>query len=511
MIRSLWKGCRRLAALLFRRVRFVVLKVSLPRPPSPEPVAEGVWVREITAADQQRVASIPHASAAFEFTERLATSKGVMVIDADGPAGYAWCTGGARAKEGTAHFHFPVIPAPGTGYIFDVIVAPTKRGGGYGRLLLAALLAQAEREGMRSVFLFTGIHNQRMRRLCSSLGFCEAGELKFCRVLGQVSSDVSALRSVGGAWVKHVRLEQLIRDKLGFDPSGAEIVEIVGGTNQCFSVSRADAHYFVRLPGPSGASLGIRRDVEIATLKAVSSAGVCAEPVYFSEADGTMITTKIEGRQLSRRAFSSRSTIRNVVETVKRIHGITAVQHAFSPYSQIRDRIRMARQKNVPLPDYLDGLMARLDGIERRNAVNPQKFTGLCHNDLIVENFIFSDSVRILDWEFAGMGDVFYDLATLSLYLSERKRKYLLKCYFGSHSRQYHERLNDMLFVARFWNAMWAVTLDDGTEKASPYRHMAASFFESIRDKSFIERCLYKSRVPRALRKVGRVLARYAR
>ena len=378
-------------------------------------------------------------------------------------------------------------------------------------MLLTALLAQAEREGMRSVFLFTGIRNQRMRRLCSNLGFAEAGELKYCRVLGRVSSEVSALRSVGGAWVKHAQMEQLIRDQLGFDPAGAEVVEIVGGTNQCFSVSRGDAQYFVRLPGASGSILGIRRDVEIAALKAASSIGVCAEPIYFSEADGTMITTKIEGRQLSQREFSSRSTIRNVVQTVKRFHGITEVQHAFSPYRQIRDRICIAKQKNVPLPDYLDDLMARLDEIEKRNAVNPQKFIGLCHNDLIVENLIFSDSVRIVDWEFAGMGDVFYDLATLSLYLSARKRKYMLKCYFGSHSRQYGERLNDMLFVARFWNAMWAVMLDDGTEKANSYRHMAAVFFESIRRKSFLERCLNKSQVPRALRKIRRLLARYAR
>ncbi len=194
IVRPVWKWGKCIAVATFKRVRFVVLRVSLPRPASPETVTAGVQVRAITSADEQLVAAIPGASASAGMAERLETSSGVMVIDADGPAGYAWCTGTERTREGNSHFHFPVSPAAGTLYIFDVLVTPSKKGRGYGRLLLAALLAQAERAGMHSVFLFTGVRNQPMRRLCASLGFSEAGVLRFCRVLGRTWSDVSALR-----------------------------------------------------------------------------------------------------------------------------------------------------------------------------------------------------------------------------------------------------------------------------------------------------------------------------
>ena len=39
-----------------------------------------------------------------------------------------------------------------------------------------------------------------------------------------------------------------------------------------------------------------------------------------------------------------------------------------------------------------------------------------CHNDLLNANFIDDGRrIRIVDWEYAGMGDVFFDLANFSV------------------------------------------------------------------------------------------------
>ena len=38
-----------------------------------------------------------------------------------------------------------------------------------------------------------------------------------------------------------------------------------------------------------------------------------------------------------------------------------------------------------------------------------------CHNDLLTANFLDDGTrLRILDWEYAGMGDRFFDLANFS-------------------------------------------------------------------------------------------------
>jgi len=57
-----------------------------------------------------------------------------------------------------------------------------------------------------------------------------------------------------------------------------------------------------------------------------------------------------------------------------------------------------------------------------------------CHNDLLAGNFI-GDGARvwIVDWEYAGMGDRYFDLANLSINsgFDETDDEHLLAAYFG--------------------------------------------------------------------------------
>ncbi len=52
----------------------------------------------------------------------------------------------------------------------------------------------------------------------------------------------------------------------------------------------------------------------------------------------------------------------------------------------------------------------------------------LCHNDLNVKNVLFGRSVKFIDWEYAGVGDRYFDLATVceAFTLDER---YFLQSY----------------------------------------------------------------------------------
>ena len=57
-----------------------------------------------------------------------------------------------------------------------------------------------------------------------------------------------------------------------------------------------------------------------------------------------------------------------------------------------------------------------------------------CHNDLLPGNVLFADDrVWLLDFEYAGMNDVFFDLANLSVNseLSPESDDRLLTLYFG--------------------------------------------------------------------------------
>ncbi len=67
-------------------------------------------------------------------------------------------------------------------------------------------------------------------------------------------------------------------------------------------------------------------------------------------------------------------------------------------------------ERDIRFPDDFDRLHRQLDTIPAR----PGSDACLCHNDLLNANFLDDGTLRILDWEYAGMGDAFFDLANFS-------------------------------------------------------------------------------------------------
>ena len=94
------------------------------------------------------------------------------------------------------------------------------------------------------------------------------------------------------------------------------------------------------------------------------------------------------------------------------------------PHDGVRARRRGAAELRLGAP----GGAARSSGRGASFAERP------CHNDLLNANFIDDGSrIRIVDWEYAGMGDVFFDLANFSINhgLDRRAPAALLEAYFG--------------------------------------------------------------------------------
>ena len=61
-----------------------------------------------------------------------------------------------------------------------------------------------------------------------------------------------------------------------------------------------------------------------------------------------------------------------------------------------------------------------------------------CHNDLLPANLIHDgEAMRIVDWEYAGMGNRYFDLGNLSVNnrFNEAGDEWLLECYWGEPAR----------------------------------------------------------------------------
>jgi thiamine kinase-like enzyme len=83
-----------------------------------------------------------------------------------------------------------------------------------------------------------------------------------------------------------------------------------------------------------------------------------------------------------------------------------------------------------------------------------------CHNDLLPANVLFGDDrAWLLDFEYAGMNDMFFDLGNLSVNcgLDVAAEEHLLLLYFGETTRSGMARLQLMKMMSEFREGMWAV------------------------------------------------------
>ena len=112
------------------------------------------------------------------------------------------------------------------------------------------------------------------------------------------------------------------------------------------------------------------------------------------------------------------------------------------------------------VPAAYDDAHALAARIETAFEVSPSPLT-TCHDDLLNANFLRDgDHVWIVDYEYAGMGDVFFDLGNLAVNngLDDDARERLLEHYFLGDVRDRHRaRLALMRLMSDFREAMWGV------------------------------------------------------
>ncbi len=105
-----------------------------------------------------------------------------------------------------------------------------------------------------------------------------------------------------------------------------------------------------------------------------------------------------------------------------------------------------------------------------------------CHNDLLAGNMLFDgETLCIVDWEYAGMGDRFFDLGNLAVNngFDEAAEESLLESYFGeppTPSRLAALRL--MRFMSDFREAMWGALQSVVSELDFDFEGYADQHFE---------------------------------
>jgi thiamine kinase-like enzyme len=232
-----------------------------------------------------------------------------------------------------------------------------------------------------------------------------------------------------------------------------------GITNLNYRVDMDGEAYVLRLAGEDSELLGIVREAEYAAHLAAAGIGLAPDVLYFIRPEGYLVTRFVEGRALPPEEIRRPKTVVRVVEAMHAYHALPPIAWPFSPFRTVEAYAGTARRHGVALPGPFTAWHADLQTIEAALAAHGGA-PRLCHNDLLNANFLDDGRLRILDWEYAGMGDVFFDLANFAVHhdFTEQNDRFLLEQYFAEPATPRRlARLSLLKIASDFREAMWGM------------------------------------------------------
>jgi thiamine kinase-like enzyme len=243
------------------------------------------------------------------------------------------------------------------------------------------------------------------------------------------------------------------------DASDLTVMPLPGGiTNLNYRVDAGGRSFVVRLPGRGTEHLGIDRRREHACAQAAATSGVAPPVAAFFEDAGVLVTEYVRGHEPGEDALRAPQTLGRVAAALRRYHTGPAFPGTFSPFRTVREYGAVIDRHGAPAPARLEWMMTQVERIEA--SVGAPRVARPCHNDLLPANFL-DDGVRlwIIDWEYAAMGDVFFDLGNFAahLQLSDAAEEMLLHAYFDVVTPRAVARVKLMKIVSDLREATWAM------------------------------------------------------
>jgi len=265
------------------------------------------------------------------------------------------------------------------------------------------------------------------------------------------------------------------------------VTPLSGGlTNHNFRVQAGDEVYVLRLGGHKTDLLHIDRQLERAATEAAATVGLAPEVIAFLEPEGWLVTRFVDGRPVPPEAMRTPERLAQVAAALRRMHALPPIAGSFSPFQVVRSYTRRAQEQGVSrFPADFADLMTQMAAVEAALARTPLTPV-LCHNDLVNENILLeaaTGALRIIDWEYAAMGDPLFDLANFAAHhgCDDAHDELLLTAYLGHAQPGPLARYKLLKAMSHFREAMWG-TLQQGVSQLDfDYRGYTDNYFARLR------------------------------
>ena len=269
-------------------------------------------------------------------------------------------------------------------------------------------------------------------------------------------------------------------------PRQGSVVQLEGGiTNRNFRVNFAGTDYVVRLPGKRTEILGIDRIAECIANKAAAGLGMAPGVAAMFEEPSCLVTMFVDGREMSADELRKPEVLAEVARDLRRFHDSgTDLPTGFDSFRLVQEYAETGREHGSEPPAGYDEALKSAREIEKAIAGRPTHELVPAHNDLLTANFLLDgDKIRLIDWEYAGMGDRWFDLGNFAVNneFDDEQEAQLLGAYFGEPPDEgRHATLKLFRFMSDFREAMWGVVQAGVSELDFDFREYAQKHFDRL-------------------------------
>lgn len=254
---------------------------------------------------------------------------------------------------------------------------------------------------------------------------------------------------------KKLKLEEIENLNILKDtPISIELLKSQGFNNISYLIKTNNKSYVLRV-FKSAKSVNISREFEYHTQKIANSLKIAPKPIFINKE--FMIYEYLKGIHKEQLSINE---IKNLSFVIKKIHSIKLKTKPYNLKKDFKMYEKLFKdEKNLALLKELKIALRKAKKI-----TNKDDDLVLSHFDLNPNNIIFfKNTIKIIDWEYAGTNDRFFDLASICVEfkLDKKEEKLFLKSYFKNINptkeklKKYQKKLKIFKIIYKNFCILW--------------------------------------------------------
>jgi thiamine kinase-like enzyme len=278
-----------------------------------------------------------------------------------------------------------------------------------------------------------------------------------------------------------------------------EITVLKGGiTNKLYRVKTSDGgDYVFRLYGEK-TEMFVDRDVEMEAMRSLQPLNISPKLVAYLPEKSVTVIEFINAYTMKNEDFLKEELWEKIVRPVKLVHNSNIkVSSIFDPLEEVKRFHNIYKDLDLDYPEFdIESMISILGKIDKTASIDQDEYV-ICHNDLLADNFMLKNNgsmsgeqMYLIDWEYAGMGTPYYEIADMfqEILVPKTVERKLLEIYWENRDMEKNIYMTDLLkpFPDVFWFLWSLIQLNTSTIEFDYYNYGKVKFENALNNIKYL-------------------------